>query len=120
MYSLNWPNIFLNSRLSLLEDKQAAVNNLKLLLGSCKQELFGDPAFGTELKELFFAPNSVWIKDLVIDTIYSAIAKYIPQIRTKRNDIQIEQDKSTMYITISFQYIIDKELDTINIELVEN
>lgn len=119
MYSLNWPNMFLNTRLDLLENKQAAVNNLKLVLGSCQQELFGDPAFGTNLKELFFTPNSAWLKDLVTDTIYTAIAKYIPQIRVQRKDISFYQEKDTMYITISFRYLIDKELDTINIELIE-
>lgn len=112
--------MFLGTRVDLLENKKAAINNLKLLLGSCKQELFGDPDFGTTLKELFFTPNSVWLKDLVIDTIYCAIAKYVPQIRTTRDDIKIEQDNSTMYITISFQYMFDKELDTVNIELIEN
>ena len=119
MYSLDWPNIFSMSKTNLLQDKKAAVNNLKLVLGSCKQELLGDPFFGTELKKYFFMPNSIWVNDLVVDTVYEAIKRYVPQIVAARKNISVEQDQSTLYITITFQYIVDKTLDTINIDLIE-
>lgn len=119
MYSLDWPNIFSRTRTNLLQDKQAALNNLKLVLGSCKQELLGDPYFGTNLKQYFFMQNSVWLKDLVIDTIYETIKRYVPQIVADRKNISITQSKTTLYITVTFQYILDKQLDTINIELIE-
>lgn len=63
--------------------------------------------------------NSVWLNDLVVDTVYETIKRYVPQIIVERKNIQIEQSKSTLYITITFQYILDKELDTINIELMK-
>ena len=119
MYSLAWPNIFSRSKTNLLEDKQAALNNLKLVLGSCKQELFGDPFFGTELKKYFFMQNSIWLEDLVIDTIYEAIKRYVPQIVSARKNIKVERSMSTLYINIEFQYITDKTVDAINIELIE-
>lgn len=119
MYSLDWPNIFSRTKTNLLQDKQAALNNLKLVLGSCKQQLLGDPFFGTQLRNYFFMPNSIWVRDLTIDTIYEAIKRYVPQIVTDRKNISIEQSQSVLYITIVFQYIIDKQLDTVNIELIE-
>lgn len=63
--------------------------------------------------------NSVWVRDLVIDTIYEAIKRYVPQIVAARKNISVEQSMSTLYITITFQYITDKTLDTINIDLIE-
>ena len=119
MYSISWPNMFQRTSTNLLEDKEAALNNLKLVLGSCKQELFGDPFFGTALKKYFFMQNSVFVSDLVIDTIYEAIRRYVPQIVAARKNIQIEQTASVLYITVTFQYITDKEVDTVNIELIE-
>ena len=119
MYSLAWPDMFSGTKVNILQDKEAAVNNLKLVLGSCKNELLGDPAFGTDLKELFFSTTTAWLYDLVVDTIYETIRAYIPQIIVKREDIEISKSLTTLYITIRFRYIIDKELDTINIELIE-
>ena len=34
------------------KDKEATLSNLKLLLGSSKMSLFGDPYYGTNLKKL--------------------------------------------------------------------
>jgi len=119
MYSLDFPNIFSRTKTNLVQDKQAALSNLKLVLGSCKHELLGDPFFGTALKQYFFMPNDVWVEDLVIDTIYETIRRYVPQIVASRKNISIEKDETTLYITLKFQYIIDKTLDTVNIELIE-
>ena len=119
MYSLDFPNIFSRTKTNLLQDKQAALSNLKLVLGSCKHELLGDPLFGTSLKQYFFMPNDIWVKDLVIDTVYETIRRYVPQIIASRKNISVEQDETTLYITLTFQYIIDKTLDTVNIALIE-
>lgn len=119
MYSFSWPNMVSRTNANLLQDKEAALSNLKLVLGSCKQELFGDPFFGTALKEYFFMPNTIWVYDLVVDTIYETIKRYVPQIVASRKNIAIEQRASILYITIEFQYITDKTLDTVSIELVE-
>ena len=119
MCSLDWPNIFSRTKTNLLEDKAAALNNLKLVLGSCQQELLGDPYFGTALRQYFFMQNEVWVQDLVIDAVYEAIRRYVPQIIASRKNISVEKSKTTMYTTITFQYIIDKQLDTVNIALIE-
>ena len=119
MYSLAWPDIFSGANVNLVQDKKAAVSNLKLVLGSCKKELMGDPAFGTNLKELFFSTQTVWLNDLIVDTIYDTIKKYVPQIITNREDITITKDQTTLYITVKFKYIVDKELDTVSIDLIE-
>ena len=63
--------------------------------------------------------NSVFVNDLVVDTVYETIKRYVPQIVAARKNIKVEQTASTLYITIDFQYITDKTLDTISIELVE-
>lgn len=119
MYSLDFPNIFSRTKTNLLQDKEAALSNLKLVLGSCRQELLGDPYFGTALREFFFMQNDIWVQDQVVDAVYEAIKRYVPQIVASRENISMSKDKTTLYINIVFQYIIDKQLDTVNIALIE-
>ena len=37
-------------------------------------------------------PNSIWVNDLVVDTVYEAIKRYVPQIVAARKNISVEQD----------------------------
>ena len=67
MYSANFPNIFSGQKTNLIKDKNAAINNLKLVLSSNKRTLLGDPFFGTELKKYLFDQNDQIIPDIVID-----------------------------------------------------
>ena len=89
MKSLSFPDMFNNATTRTLSDHEATVSNLKLLLKSDKNGLFGDPYFGTNLKKLLFEPNNVVLQDIVIDDIYTAILQFMPQIRIERKNISI-------------------------------
>lgn len=119
MYSCDFPNMFQGQKTLLLQDNSAAINNLMLLLASDKRTLFGDPFFGTELKKYLFDQNSNVVKDIVIDQIYSAIITYVPQIIIKREDIDIKQEKTSLYASIKYQYINSDELNTFDILLMQ-
>ena len=64
MNSLAWPQLFNAGGANTLlvsdtsENKAAIKSNIKLLLSSNKQTLFGDPYYGTSLDQLLFEPYS--------------------------------------------------------------
>ena len=52
MHSFGWPNIFSSTNIILSSDHDATYSNLRLLILSMRNSLFGDPYFGTNLKKL--------------------------------------------------------------------
>ena len=60
MNSLSFPNIFEStSSTGVVKDKDASMQDLKLLLSSEKGELFGDPFFGVRIKKYTFNQNTL-------------------------------------------------------------
>lgn len=119
MYSIAFPNIFAASKTNLVKDKEAAKNNLKLVLLSTKTELFGDPDFGSDLKRFLYEQNSIVIHDLVREEIYDAILQYVPQVRTTRDNIVIESEGTILYANIKYMYVSDRTPDMFSIQLTE-
>lgn len=122
MNSFAWPNIFSSNNVdtSILEDKAAIKSNLLLLLNSERSSLFGDPYFGTALKQVLFQPNNNIIVDLIIDELYTTICTYIPQLYLTRNDIKIEINKIDVFATINVTYRLDNTSDLYFINLTNN
>lgn len=120
MYSFGWPNIFTASTTNLVEDKKAAINNLRLLLGSEKLGLFGDPRFGSNLKRYLFEQNSTWLHDIIRDEIYTLVRLYLPQLIVERKDIKIITEKSNLYAEIKCKWFNDAKLDMFSIKLTED
>lgn len=120
MYSLAWPDIFNASNTLLAEDKRATVNNLRLVLGSEKLGLFGDPKFGSNLKRFLFEQNSTWLHDMIRDEVYTIIRLYIPQIIVNRNDIKIRSEKASLVADITGRWYNDPKLDMFSIRLTED
>lgn len=120
MYSLSWPNIFNAGNTLLAEDKEATINNLRLVLGSEKLGLFGDPKFGSNLKRYLFEQNNTWLHDMLRDEVYTIIRIYIPQLVVNRKDIRIITEKSSLYAQIKGRWYNDPKLDMFNIRLTED
>ncbi len=118
MKSLSFPDMFNNATTRTLSDHEATVSNLKLLLKSDKNGLFGDPYFGTNLKKLLFEPNNVVLQDIVIDDIYTAILQFMPQIRIERKNISIVSSGPDLYVTIKALNLLDYTTDLYNINLI--
>ena len=120
MYSINFPEIFNSSGTRLLKDKDATMSNLKLLLASWKNSLFGDPYFGTNIKRFIFEQNNIILKDLIIDDIYVSIQQFMPQLDIKRNDIEIFNEGSDIYVNINCINKLDKEANMYQINLTSD
>lgn len=117
MYSFNFPEMIRNNNAVLLKDKEAVKCNLNLLFSTERQELFGDPYFGSLLKRVLFEQAHSLVADLVVDEIYTAILTFIPQIYLTRKDIKLFIDKTNLYATISYVYVVDNTSDMYTILL---
>lgn len=89
MYSIAFPRMFDAGNTLLVSDFNAIVQNLKLLLGSEKRELFMDPYFGTNLKRMLYEKGNHFLKDIIIDDICVAINTFMPQVTVTHKDIDI-------------------------------
>ena len=116
MFNTNSSNVWKSSEY-LAQTKQ----NTIILLHCERNELFGDPYFGIMLKHYMFDQNNYVLRDAIIDTIYTQLALFIPQIRIKRNDIEIIQDreKGKLYCTFLGVNQIDYTTNTYSIVLLE-
>ena len=118
MQSISFPKMFTNTTTRLLSDHEATVSNLRLLLLSEKNSLFGDPYFGTNIRKLIFEPNNVVLQDIVIDEIYTAILQFMPQVLVKRTDITIVQQGSDLFVTMRALNLLDYTTGLYNINLI--
>ena len=91
MNSIRFPNMFEGNSTKVVKDKAASNQDLKLLLGSEKGELFGDPFLGIRIKKYTFNQHSYILKDILIDEIYTQIKVFAPQLDVNRHDIKIIQ-----------------------------
>ena len=116
MFNTNNSNIWKSSEY-LSQTKQ----NTTILLHCERGELFGDPYFGIMLKHYLFDQNNYILKDAIIDTIYTQLAIFIPQVKVQRNDIHIEQNKQLGKLICSFSGInqIDYTNNTYNLVLID-
>lgn len=120
MYSIAFPEIFSSTGVRLVKDKDATMSNLRLLLASWKNSLFGDPYFGSNIKNFIYEQNNIILRDLIIDDIYVSIQQFMPQIYIRREDIEIINDGVDVYVNINCINKLDKELNTYQINLTSD
>jgi hypothetical protein len=124
MRSFKFPKMF-NSNTSQIwradEYNKATRQNVLLLLQSERGELECDPYFGILLKHYMFNQNSYILKDMLIDTLYTQIAIFLPQIRVTRNAIEIISDdkRGRLYCRFSGVNQIDYTHNTFNLLLFD-
>lgn len=124
MRSYKFPNMFRSNGSRIWgenEYNQATTQNVLLLLQSERGELECDPYFGILLKHYMFNQNSYVLKDMLIDTIYTQIAIFLPQVKIARKDIDIiaEPLKGRLYCKFSGTNQIDYTHNTFNLLLFD-
>lgn len=124
MRSYKFPKMF-NSNSSQIwrtdEYGKATRQNALLLLQSERGEFECDPYFGILLKHYMFNQNSYVLKDMLLDTLYTQIAIFLPQIKITRNSIDIISDvqKGKLYCKFSGINQIDYTHNTFNLLLFD-
>lgn len=124
MRSFKFPKMFKSNTSQIWREDEygkATKQNALLLLQSERGEFECDPYFGLLLKHYMFNQNSYILKDMLIDTIYTQIAIFLPQIRVTRNSIDIVSDelKGRLYCRFSGINQIDYTHNTFNLLLFD-
>jgi phage baseplate assembly protein W len=124
MRSYKFPKMFnTNSSRIWREDEynKATKQNVLILLMTERGELECDPYFGIMLKHYMFNQNSYILKDMLIDTIYTQIAIFLPQVKISRDSIDIISDpgKGRLYCSFSGTNQIDYTHNTFNLLLFD-
>lgn len=120
--TINFPRIFnVSTGKTQLASGTTSINQcLGLLLTSSKQELYGDPMFGSNLMKYIFEPNDVILRELVVTDIIETINLYEKRITVSENDIYIESDGSSVNITIDYYINESDEYGTLELALTLN
>ena len=124
MRSFKFPKMFKSNSSQIWradEYNKSTRQNVLLLLQSERGELECDPYFGILLKHYLFNQNSYILKDMLIDTLYTQIAIFLPQVRVSRNSIDIISDtqKGRLYCKFSGINQIDYTHNTFNLLLFD-
>ena len=124
MRSFKFPKMFKSNSSNIWKEdeyNEATRQNLLVLLQSERGELECDPYFGILLKHYMFNQNSYILKDMLIDTIYTQIAIFLPQVKVSRNSIDLITDKSKgrIYCSFSGTNQIDYTHNTFNLLLFD-
>lgn len=124
MRSYKFPNMFKtnSSRIWRADEyNKATRQNALLLFQSERGELECDPYFGILLKHYMFNQNSYILKDMLLDTLYTQIAIFLPQIKVTRNSIDLVPDrlKGRLYCKFSGINQIDYTHNTFNLVLFD-
>ena len=118
MNAVSFPDMVSNNSTNIITDEDATLQNLKYLILSSKNTLFGDPYFGTNLKKLIFDRNNTILRDIVIDDIFTAITMFMPQIKVERRNISVESEGSRLYINIRAQNRLDYTFTDYSINMI--
>lgn len=120
MKSFDFPNMLNSAKANIIEDKDATISNMRLLLASWKTSLFGDPYFGTNIKKFIYEQNNIILRDLIIDDILLSLQTFIPQIAVSRKNIKITLKKTSVYAEITCVNKLDSMETTFTIKLTED
>lgn len=120
MYSIKFPDMVSGVVTNLVNDHEATSQNLKLMLLSDRDTLFGDPYFGTLWRKLLFNQNNEILRDIIIDDILTSIQTFMPQLLVNRKDITVNSDKYSVSITIKATNLLDYNTDMYTIKLMED
>ena len=125
MRTIKFPKMFNTNNTRVWKSSEhldATKQSTILLFHTNRGELFGDPYFGLMLKRYLFDQNSYILKDAIIDMIYTQLAIFIPQIKVKREDIEIIQDRAKGRLECTFSGVnqIDYTHNTFNLLLLNS
>ena len=85
--------------------KDAIKSNLLNFLLTGKRERILNPGFGSGLREILFQPLSQGTIDEVKELITGGVENFFPQVIINNLDVQLEQETSTLSITLGYSVI---------------
>ena len=95
--------------------KEAVKSNLINVLLTFPGERVFEPEFGVGLKRLIFEQNID--EESLKSNINDQVGMYIPEIEIEDIDIKMVPDENTLYIRLTYKFILDETYDSISIQL---
>ncbi len=109
-----------SAKTNLVENHDATMSNLKLLLQTWKGSLYGDPFYGTNMLQKVFSQNDLLLVDIIIDDIYTAILNFMPQIYVERKQISLRQKDDKIFVEINCINKLNNETNMYEISLTDD
>lgn len=117
MFNTNSTNVWKND-----EYLAATKQNAAVLLQCERNELLGDPYFGSLVKQYMFDQNSYILRDVIADIVYTQLATFIPQLKITRDDVRVIKDttKGRLLVKVTGINQIDYQPNTFNLVLFQD
>jgi|TARA_B100000287_G_scaffold388630_1_gene398075 phage baseplate assembly protein W len=93
--------------------KEAVKSNLINVLLTFPGERVFEPEFGVGLKRLIFEQNID--EESLKSNINDQVGMYIPEIEIEDIDIKMVPDENTLYIRLTYKFILDETYDSIQL-----
>lgn len=125
MRSIKFPKMFNTNSTNVWRNDEylaATKQNTAVLLQCERNELFGDPYFGSLVKQYMFDQNSYILRDVIADIVYTQVATFIPQLKIQRDDVKVVKDtsKGRLIAKVTGVNQIDYQVNTFNLVLFED
>lgn len=94
-------------------DYLEAINqSVRLILSTSPGELFGDPDFGSRLKEYLYNYVDESFKNIIKLEVADSLSKWEPRISVSPDDITVDYEKTTVTINITYRLMYTDYLNT--------
>lgn len=106
MRSIKFPSMFNGNSTKVWEAdeyRECTYQNAITLLLSQRGTLLGDPYFGSMIRHFLYDQNTSKIQDYLVDTIYTQLALFIPQIKIRRQDIKLVKQPTKGKVHCTFK-----------------
>lgn len=119
MYSFGFPKMLNHATTNLVKDNDAIRSNVRLLLSSEQNTLFGDPYFGSLVKTYMYEQANTIVCDLLIDSLYTSLVTFMPHIYLTRKDIKVYCQKANVFAEVKYITKKDNTADLFIIKLTD-
>jgi phage baseplate assembly protein W len=125
MRSIKFPKMFNTNSTNVWKSDEylaATKQNAAVLLQCERNELFGDPYFGSLVTQYMFDQNSYILRDVIADIVYTQLATFIPQLKITRDDVRVIKDttKGRLLVKVTGINQIDYQPNTFNLVLFQD
>ena len=110
LLQFNQTKVFVSS----VTNVEKSISNFKTLLLTKLGERIMQPDFGTTLYEAIFEPNDDNIKDFIVESIQTAVAKWLPQVNIASIEVLTNETDPTLNNQIKIKITFNVNVEQIN------
>ena len=117
--TISFPKIFntVTGKVNLSSGTESINDCLYLLLNSMKNEMLGDPLYGSDVLGLTFEYEGAILEELLRSKILSSIKLYETRITVNEGDINFSYDEHTIIIELRYYVKSEGEYRTFSLAM---